>query len=30
MTIKYKDGHEMRIDGEKVPPPYEPGGSLEQ
>jgi len=30
MTIKYKDGHEMRIDGEKVPPPYEPGGDLEQ
>jgi len=26
ITIRYKDDHEMRIDGEKVPPPYEPEG----
>ena len=30
MTIKYKDGHEMRIDGTKVPPPFEPGASPEE
>jgi antitoxin component YwqK of YwqJK toxin-antitoxin module len=25
LTIKFRDGAEMRIDGEKVPPPYQPG-----
>lgn len=25
MVVRYKDGAEIRIDGERVPPPYEPG-----
>lgn len=25
MVIRYKDGAEMKIDGERVPPPYRPG-----
>ena len=29
MTTRYKDGREMRIDGERLPPPYEPGGPPE-
>jgi hypothetical protein len=25
LTIKFRDGVEVRIDGEKVPPPFQPG-----
>ncbi|MBK6894633.1 MAG: hypothetical protein IPH00_16280 [Flavobacteriales bacterium] len=28
LSIRYKDGKEMRLDNEKLPPPFEPSGFM--
>jgi antitoxin component YwqK of YwqJK toxin-antitoxin module len=29
LTITYRNGMETRLDNEKLPPPFEPGGSID-